>query len=171
MLWSMIRTILSLGRPTPKLVCKADLWTQVLRELRNRGGGVREAGGFLLGRREASGLRRITHFVAYDEVDPLALRGIIVFDGSKMDRVWARCANLGLEVVADLHTHPGGYGQSSIDQANPMLPERGHMALIIPNFADRDYGPGQIGIYEYEGRGAWRNHSTAGRRAFRLEVR
>jgi proteasome lid subunit RPN8/RPN11 len=143
---------------------------QVLRELRSRGDGVREAGGFLIGRRDASGARRITGLIPYDEVDPLALRGIIVFDGSKMDRVWARCAELGVEVVADLHTHPGGYGQSRTDQANPMLPERGHMALIVPNFADRDYGPGQIGIYEFLGRGAWRDHSAAGRRAFRLEA-
>lgn len=142
----------------------------MLSELRRRGGGVREAGGFLLGRREASGARRITGFIAYDDVDPLALRGIIVFDGSKMDRVWALCREQGLEVVADLHTHPGGYGQSDIDQANPMLPERGHMAMIIPNFADRDYRPGQIGIYEFEGRGTWRDHSPQGRRAFRMEI-
>jgi hypothetical protein len=51
-------------------------------------------------------------------------------------------------VVADVHTHPGGYGQSGVDQANPMIPETGHLALIVPNFADRAYGPGQIGVYE-----------------------
>ncbi|MFN8542550.1 MAG: hypothetical protein U0232_34350, partial [Thermomicrobiales bacterium] len=167
MLLSMIRNILSRVRPTPKLVCKAGLWTQVLSELRKRGGGIREAGGFLLGRREPSGARRVTHFVAYDDIDPLALRGYIVFDGSKMDRVWKICANLGVEVVADLHTHPGGYDQSATDQANPMLPERGHMALIIPNFADRTYGPGQVGIYEFLGRGLWRDHSAQGARALR----
>ncbi len=169
MVLSMIRAILARLRPTPPLSCRAVLWRAILHELRERGGGYREAGGFLLGVRDAAGRRRITEFLAYDDIDPTALQGMILFDGSKMDLVWKRCATAGLQVVADVHTHPGGYGQSSIDQANPMIPERGHIALIIPNFVDRDYGPGEIGLHEYHGRDGWRDHSRDGRRYFRVE--
>lgn len=93
---------------------------------------------------------------------------MIVFDGSQMDKVWAYCRAKKLDVVADVHTHPAGYGQSRIDQANPMMPELGHIALIIPNYADRAYGPGDIGMYEFRGRDGWLNHSRLGASFFSL---
>lgn len=104
----------------------------------------------------------------YDDVDPNALQGIIVFDGALMDAVWTRCEVSGLRVVADVHTHPGSYEQSLIDQMNPMIPQRGHLALIIPNFANRCYRPGEFGIYEYCGTKNWKNHSREGSRIFRM---
>jgi len=136
--------------------------------LRDRGEGRRESGGFLLGRVDG-GRRFVRDFIAYDVIDPNALQGIIVFDASKMDSVWAYCERAGLEVVADVHTHPGGCGQSDVDQAHPMIPQRGHFAMIIPNFADRNYGPGEVGIYEFRGRDGWRDHSAAGSAFLRLE--
>jgi hypothetical protein len=139
-----------------------------LRELRERGSGRQESGGFLLGRIEG-GQRFVRDFIAYDAIDPNALQGIIVFDASKMDAVWAYCTETGLSVVADVHTHPGGYGQSGTDQDHPMIPQRGHLAMIIPNFADRLYRPGKIGLYEYCGRAGWRDHSALGPAFLRLE--
>jgi proteasome lid subunit RPN8/RPN11 len=138
-----------------------------LRELRKRGLGKRESGGFLLGRYTGN-CRVVEDFVPYDEIDPDCLRGAILFDGSKMDLVWELCRARNLQVVADVHTHPGGYGQSGIDQANPMIPERGHIALIVPNFADKIYMPGQIGIYEFCGGNRWQNHSQRGARFFSI---
>jgi proteasome lid subunit RPN8/RPN11 len=83
-----------------------------------------------------------------------------------MDIVWSECRRRGLQVVADVHTHPGGAGQSDVDQANPMIPERGHLALIIPNFARKLYFPGEVGIYEFRGREGWIDHSDHGSRFF-----
>ena len=85
-----------------------------------------------------------------------------------MDLVWARCEAEALQVVADIHTHPGGYGQSGVDQAHPMIPQRGHLALIVPNFADRTYRPGGVGLYEYQGHNGWIDHSQHGTDFFRL---
>lgn len=140
----------------------------MLRTLRDRGEGRRESGGFLLGR-SVDGRRYVTDFIAYDDIDPNALQGIIIFDASHLDALWAHLEREGLEVVADVHTHPGGYGQSDIDQAHPMIPQRGHLAMIIPNFADREYRPGEIGLYEYQGRDGWRDHSVLGPAFLRLE--
>lgn len=83
-----------------------------------------------------------------------------------MDVVWDLCRREGLEVVADVHTHRGGVGQSQTDRDNPMLPEVGHVAIIVPNFADRTYLPGQIGIYEYRGRRQWTDRSDDAGRYF-----
>lgn len=126
-----------------------------------------ESGGFLLGRSHGQA-REILSFIPYDDIDPNCLRGAIMFDGSLMDEVWARCRALKQDVVADVHTHPRGYSQSSIDQANPMIPQVGHLALIVPNYADRLYLPGNIGMYEFRGRDGWRDHSQLGRNFFKL---
>lgn len=168
MLSSMIRRMYNRLHPPRPLNCPRSLWTATLRELRERGQGRRESGGFLLGRIEA-GRRYAREFIAYDAIDPDALRGIIVFDASRMDSLWAYCEKAGLEVVADVHTHPGDYGQSVTDQDHPMIPQRGHLAMIIPNFADRIYRPGEIGLYEYRGRDGWRDHSALGPAFLRLE--
>lgn len=169
MRFSILLNIIARLLRTPRLTCPRPLWIALLEDLRRRGGGEREAGAFLLGRRRVDGSRSIEAYIPYDEVDPRALRGIIVFDGSLMDRVWERCAALGLGVVADVHTHPGGYGQSDVDQANPMIPQAGHLALIVPNYADRGYGPGEIGQYEFRGKAGWVDHSPAGSRFFQLK--
>ena len=154
-------------RPKHRLSCRRTLWQRLASKLRERGGGYRESGAFLLGRRVGDE-RIVEDFILYDDVDPTALQGIIVFDAARIDQVWARCAEQGLEVVADVHTHPGGFGQSDIDQAHPMIPQKGHLALIIPHFAQRDFEPPQVGIYEYRGREDWINHSARGRRFFRI---
>lgn len=131
---------------------------------------MRESGAFLLGVIDATGGRHIEDYLAYDDVDPHALRGSIVFDGSRMDEVWKICRARGLDVVADVHTHPGrSYAQSRTDRANPMMPERGHLALILPNFADRMYAPGEFGIFEYRGRDGWIDHSRNGWHFMRIE--
>jgi proteasome lid subunit RPN8/RPN11 len=140
----------------------------LLHDLRQRGGYVRESGAFLLGD-QADGVQRIKAYLLFDDIDPNSLTGFIDFDGSRMDLVWAECQRRNLSVMADIHTHPGGYGQSSIDRENPMMPRRGHLGLIVPHYARRPFGPGEIGIYELTGRGQWADHSRKGTAYFSLE--
>jgi proteasome lid subunit RPN8/RPN11 len=165
MQFSILRSMRELILPPRQLNCRRSLWLDTLAVLRERGRGTRESGGFLLGRR-SGGSRIVESFLPYDDVDPKALRGIILFDGSKMDIVWELCRRKGLEVVADVHTHPGGFGQSQTDRDNPMIPEIGHIALIVPNFSAGSYPPGDIGIYEYRGRRQWIDRSAEGQSYF-----
>lgn len=167
MLFSKIRTIWALLFPKARLTCAPLLWRQLAEALRERGKGVRESGAFLLGTNDGH-MRTIKHFVLYDDIDPNALRGMIVFDGAAMDQIWEICAKRGLEVVADIHTHPMGYAQSDIDRANPMIAQRGHIALIMPHFARRIFGPGEIGMFELCGVNDWTDHSSRGRSFFKL---
>lgn len=140
------------------LMCRRNIWIGINNQLRERGHGERESGGFLLGSYEDS-IRYIKRFIAYDDVDPKALQGNIWFNGAMMDKVWEECRQAKMHVIGDVHTHPRGYQQSHTDQCNPMIPERGHIALIIPNYADHLYLPGEIGIYEFLRQGLWINHS------------
>lgn len=130
-------------------------WWRLVRELRRRGGGRRESGGFLLGHRRL-GSGTVTAFVFYDDIDPDALsRGHVHLAGEALNKVWDRCAATGLEVLADVHTHPGGSGQSESDQAYPMIAIKGHTALIIPNFARSMLNLRGVGVYRHLGARKW----------------
>ena len=148
------------------------LWRRLLRELRRRGGGRRESGAFLL-RARGAGSGRITRFICYDDLDPVSCPGAITFHAQGYAALWEYCRQKAVEVVADVHTHPGPHvGQSEIDQRHPMVPVVGHTALIVPNFADADWWSlEKIGVYEYLGDFTWRAHGPAsGRRRVRLTL-
>jgi len=69
----------------------------------------------------------------YDDIDPACFEhGIVEFDGTKFGLIWKKCRELKMEVVADVHVRPGGYGQSHTDRHNPMIAERGHLAADSP---------------------------------------
>ncbi len=153
--------------PLPDLLCSAETWRAGMAELRRRAGGYRESGAFLLGTKRRT--RQINEFIYYDDIDPDALRtGIVIIDGRKLGSLWAHCRTTGQEVVADVHVHPFGFGQSDSDQANPIIAEVGHKAIIIPDYARRATHPGKIGVYEYLGSRRWRDES--GRRFSPLHI-
>lgn len=127
-------------------------WELMTTELSNRGGGVRESGAFLLGDRVGD-QRTVTRVVYFDSLDPNCLTGGIEFDGLAYSKLWDICDDESLRVIADVHTHPGsGVHQSSIDTANPMVAQDGHVALIVPNFAQYSIGPDEVGVHRYDGR-------------------
>lgn len=159
----------ALGQP-PRLVCNPRTWNDGVDELHRRTGRRRESGAFLLGAQDGR-TRRIEQFLFYDDVDPNCFEnpyGIVEFDGRKFGLVWATCRQLKLTVVADVHVHPGHYGQSRSDRENPMIAESGHLAFIIPDYAGRDRLPGKIGVYEYMGARKWRDHSRDGARILHI---
>jgi hypothetical protein len=145
--------------PPPELVCCRAIWRTGVAELRHRTRGHREAGAFLLGR---SGRQRvIEQFIYYDDLDPNALAsGIVEIDGRRLGALWAHCRANALRVVADVHVHPGGHSQSASDQANPIIAEFGHLAIILPNFAAGPTAPGGIGVHQYLGNKDWRDRSS-----------
>lgn len=141
----------------------AALWGELLDRLRERGGGVRESGAFLLGIVEAE-MRAVRRIVLYDDLDPNCLNGGHVhFDGRYYGRLWEICARESLSVVADVHTHPFGPGQSHLDKTHPMVSIPGHIALIVPNFAQGEITAAHVGVYVYRGRYRWTAYR--GRRA------
>ena len=149
---------LAIGKP-PELVCSTNTWHAGVAELHRRTFGQRESGAFLLGKKGRT--RRIEKFVFYDDFDPAALNsGIVIIDGRRLGALWAHCRETGYEVVADIHVHPGEYRQSKSDKANPIIAEKGHIALILPDFAKGPNRPGKIGVFRYLGNLQWRDQST-----------
>jgi proteasome lid subunit RPN8/RPN11 len=142
------------------------LWARLVLDLRRRGRGQGESGAFLLGRARGS-VTRVTEYVCYDDLDPNAYQfGGIAFHAAGYAKLWEYCRQKRLQVLADVHTHPGDWtGQSSIDQKNPMVPVTGHTALILPNYAQTPWWSLKaVGVYEYLGNFEWRTHGSGTRR-------
>jgi proteasome lid subunit RPN8/RPN11 len=140
-------------------------WESMISELGRRRRGSREAGAFLLADR--SGDRRtVTRVVYLDDLDPACLTGGIEFDGLAYSKLWDICDAEQRVVIGDVHTHPGqGVHQSGIDAQNPMVAQKGHVALIVPEFATRAVQPDQVGVHRYDGRGwqTWTGKDAARR--------
>jgi hypothetical protein len=155
--------------PRSRIICDAEIWSAGVQELAKRTrGGRRESGAFLLGDENGTS-KRILEFVFYDDIDPHSLdSGIVHFEGTRLAKLWEHCRRRGYGVVADVHLHPGGYAQSQSDQGDPVMPRAGHIAMIIPFYARRGTKPGEIGLYEYQGNGAWADRTGEGARFFRL---
>ena len=159
MVFSILRTIQAWSAPRHGIRCTRAVWRRIHGELRVRGEGRRESGAFLLGTRQ-NGRRLILDAVYYDDVAPGALRsGAILVPGHAYAKLWDECRRRGLEVVADVHTHPRAAYQSSIDSKHPMISERGHVAFIIPFFAMGSPMSSELGMYEYQGGGSWHDYS------------
>ncbi|NMJ40880.1 hypothetical protein GWK16_06480 [Roseomonas sp. JC162] len=165
--FSIVATIRRRFAPRHELSCSWFLWRRLCRKLRERGHRrSRESGAFLLGVRR-DGRAHIADFVLYDDLDPRCLdSGIVRFNGRHFGELWALCKARGLTVVADVHVHPGGSGQSASDRAHPMISRAGHIALILPHFADPPQRRSEIGIYRYEGAKQWLAVPPADRAAF-----
>jgi proteasome lid subunit RPN8/RPN11 len=134
------------------------MWRGLMTELARRGGGTRESGAFLLARAERQP-RRVARVVYFDDLDPQALTGAISIRGTAFARLWELCSDSQMRVIADVHTHPGpAVGQSHIDAANPMIARRGHVAIIVPHFAQPRIRSRDVGFHVYRGDRTWSSH-------------
>lgn len=144
-----------------QLAIAFEIWENLIKDLKGRGAGIRESGAFLLGSLKK---REITHYICYDELDPHALdSGIIIFDSSGFTPLWKFCKDNNLKVYADVHTHPDSWtGQSGVDKDNPMIVQAGHIALIIPHYAQTELQVLEgVSAYEYLGAKKWKSFAAA----------
>ncbi|MEB3286895.1 MAG: hypothetical protein VKJ04_05275 [Vampirovibrionales bacterium] len=134
------------------------IWTDLVAELARRGSGVRESGAFLLGS-IYSGRREVMAFIPYDELEPGCLdAGYINFTSIGYRKLWRLLKECGLQVVGDIHTHPGKPIQSHIDRDNPMMPNVGHIALILANYAQKHPMPSDAALYIFKGSQLWESY-------------
>jgi proteasome lid subunit RPN8/RPN11 len=141
------------GRPLLRISRRR--WRRLLAELGRRGGGVRESGAFLLGRR-GSRRPRVVQVVYFDDIEREALTGAVRLSHAAFVRLWDLCDARGVRVLGDVHTHPGEYvAQSGIDEDNPLVARPGHVALIVPHLGTRRVDASDVGVYEYRGDDGW----------------
>ncbi|MEW5891032.1 MAG: Mov34/MPN/PAD-1 family protein [Pseudomonadota bacterium] len=142
----------------PLLEMPRGVYSALIADLAKSGRGIKEAGAFLLGCTDGR-VRLVSSYVMYDVIAPESSRkhAYVAFTAEEMARAWDHCYATGLQVVADVHTHPLGPGQSVTDRANPIVSVAGHVALIVPYFAMRNPQPIDLGVHVFEGAGRWRS--------------
>ncbi len=141
------------------LTFSRSLWYGCMSELNRRGRDRHESGCFVLGTVDGTRMRA-DRCVYYDELDPAAYAsGVCILDGNAFPKLWGLCRAEGLSVVADIHTHPGDAYQSDADRCNPMIARPGHLAIIVPRFAEGSIWRHRLGLYRYEGDHRWTNLS------------
>lgn len=146
------------------------LWERLVGELHGRTEGERhESGAFLLGHHTEQG-RRVTDVLYFDDLHPdVHARGVVELPAAAFRTLWAIVRARGLQVVADVHVHPHSAGQSWIDRQNPLIATRGHVAIILPNFARPRIRRWSVGMYVYEGDHQWQAVGGCGNRFLVLE--
>lgn len=141
----------------PELHMPAALWVGLLGELAERTGGRHESGAFLLGRIDGR-RRHVRSIIYYDDLDPQAYAsGVVILHAAAFGPLWDACRAQQLQVVADVHVHPGSAHQSRADQEHPMIAQALHLAMILPDMARGPIRPDRIGLYQYRGRHRWRD--------------
>lgn len=142
----------------PLLEIPRSLYVALVGDLARSGMGVKESGAFLLGTMDG-GRRCVTSYLMYDKVAPESSQrhAYVAFTAQEMARAWEHCYAVGLQVVADVHTHPFGPAQSQSDRAHPIVSMAGHVALIVPNFANGATDPRDLGVHLFGGCGRWQS--------------
>jgi hypothetical protein len=141
----------------PLLEISDQLWSGLILHLRTQGNGVRESGAFLLGRSTSAG-RAITAFLPYEELQADALhKDYVALSAASFSKLWTICREHDLNVMADVHTHRFGPQQSPSDKANPMVALAGHIAIIVPRFAQGLIQLSDIGVHVYQGNHQWKS--------------
>ena len=137
----------------------ACLWARLIADLARTGDGHRESGAFLLGNLEPR--RTVTAYLLYADIAPDSQHvDYVLLRGRHMAKVWEECERWRVLVVADVHTHPDAPVQSRSDRANPIISVAGHIALIVPRFAQGKVTRSTVGVHQFQGEGKW--HSWFG---------
>lgn len=142
--------------PLHRLEMPRSVYDALVADLAHSGRGIKEAGAFLLGSVNDAG-RRVSSYLMYDVVAPESSRkhAYVALTAEDMARAWEYCYSTGLQVIADVHTHPFGPHQSVTDRAHPIVSVAGHVAIIVPNFAMGTPTPADLGVHEFKGDGCW----------------
>ena len=101
--------------------------------------------------------RRAMRLIYYDDLDPAAYETrVCILHADAFSRLWDKCSELNMTVIADAHVHLFGAGQSNSDRENPMIARAGHIAIILPRMARPPIRRWAVGVYEYLGDHQWR---------------
>lgn len=83
------------------------------------------------------------------------------YDWYEVDRQWlceffVRLRGERRKVVAQVHTHPHEAWHSSIDDVYAVVPSRGFLSLVLPNFAQGPISLAEAYLVELDAEGKWR---------------
>ena len=86
--------------------------------------------------------------------------GSVTVDTSEGAKVVSEARKRGLEIVAQVHSHPGGAFHSCTDDEYAFSYSKRFLSIVVPNFGKDGMEPlTKCCIVSYEGQGKWQRHS------------
>ncbi|TAM17658.1 MAG: hypothetical protein EPN62_19800 [Candidimonas sp.] len=78
-----------------------------------------------------------------------------IVDGDELARLNMYLYRNSLELVAQMHTHPGAAYHSETDDQNAIATTIGCFSIVVPDFAVRDFPLSECAVYRLSGTGQW----------------
>lgn len=137
------------------------LWLDTWGGLEARGAGRREAACVWAGPTESAG--RVNEVVFLDDLGEVCSGALHHRTPTATTRaLFELLRSRGLEILADVHTHPSDWVElSQVDQEHPIEYRVGLLALVIPGFAVGEPSLDACGLHEYLGDLRWRQLKQA----------
>ncbi|MCG2592998.1 Mov34/MPN/PAD-1 family protein [Ramlibacter sp. XY19] len=78
-----------------------------------------------------------------------------VVDGDELARLNVHLYRNSLDLVAQIHTHPGAAYHSETDDKFAIATTIGCFSIVVPSFAVRDFPLAECAVYRLDDAGAW----------------
>jgi hypothetical protein len=72
---------------------------------------------------------------------------LVAVDGEELFRINVWLYENGMQLVAQLHAHPGEAYHSDTDDTYPIMAQAGGLSLVLPDFAVRPFDTGDMAAY------------------------
>ena len=141
---------------------KSDLWKLTWEGLSKRSDGRIESLCIWAGQRSPD-VSVVTEVIFLDGIE--GVEGFALFHRITREataQIFAILKDKGLQIVADVHTHPGDWvGLSDTDREHPLEYRVGFISIVLPYFGRTDPMQEDIGMHRYEGNHQWHHMDEA----------
>jgi hypothetical protein len=79
----------------------------------------------------------------------------VTVPGDELHRLNMWLFENGLELIAQVHTHPTDAYHSETDNAFPIVATIGAFSLVLPDFASRPFSWNEVAVYRLNTKGEW----------------
>ena len=141
---------------------KSELWRQTWEGLSERSRGQIESLCIWAGRRthESSEVTEVIFLDGIGGVEGFALFHRITREA--VGEIFAILKDKGLQIIADVHTHPEEWvGLSRTDREHPLEYRIGFVSIVLPHFGRAEHNKSGIGMHRYKGNHQWHELSLS----------
>lgn len=86
---------------------------------------------------------------------------IYVVKGEELHRIALELFDSGMQLIAQIHSHPGEAYHSQTDDAYPIVTVKGGISVVVPNFAEGGLNLRDWAVYRFLPETAWTELSQA----------
>jgi hypothetical protein len=130
------------------------------RFLRNTGATGREGIVLWVGRKEGT-IFVVSELIVPEQRGIRTMGGVcVIIEGTVLARLNADLYKKQLQLIAQVHSHPGEAYHSAMDDEYAIATKIGSLSLVVPDFATRPFSLSECAAYRLKTNGKWAALST-----------